>query len=281
MLQLQANAKFSIEPLSEESQKEMIEKNVWSEKCPVHLDRLKAVHFSYYDFNEELHQDGQIVVLDAVAPRVLNIFKQLYEMKFPIAKAKPMEFYGGNDVLSMADNNTVCFNNRDITGGGSISIHSYGLALDINPIQNPYIAFGKQESPLTCAAEIQPYEGSTYINRTNLRPGMVESAVSIFKDNGFMVWGGQWNTPIDWQHFQTPRSLAQLLAVMQSQDAEQLFEFYIQHSQLLNTLPATNRKLEAFYMRAPECFVEMLQKNSTLFDQKFADVEELLEKEIA
>lgn len=192
--------------------------------CPISLERLKLIKFSYYDFDKIEHHDGEIVVLDAVAKSVLSIFKELHAIKFPIAKARPIEYYNGNDIDSMLDNNTSGFNCREIIGGGLPSLHAYGLAIDINPLQNPYVKIkkGKIDQNL-----VQPKNASEYLNRKILKPGMVEKIVSIFRKNGFTEWGGQWKTLKDWQHFQTPRKLALILVKLPPSDAEKYFEKYI------------------------------------------------------
>ena len=205
---------FAIESLSADSKKIMTAKGVWKDQCPVSLNRLRIFNFPYYDFNSIEHYDGKIVILDVVVNRVANIFKELHALKFPIYKAEVIENYNGDDEASMADNNSSCFNCREIVGGGLPSLHSYGLAIDINPIHNPYIMLEDSTNKKRGIIKILPAAGYDYLNRTNIRPGMVEPIVPIFAKNGFPVWGGKWNTPIDWQHFQPSRAMAQLLALM-------------------------------------------------------------------
>jgi hypothetical protein len=130
----------------------------------------------------------------------------------------------------MDANNTSAFNCRPITGGNQLSVHAYGLAIDINPLQNPYInneyEVGKNQ------IEIMPSAGMQYINRTNIKPGMVESiinedketVVDIFRRNGFKNWGGNWDHPLDYQHFQVDREYAKKLANDHPEESAQLFE---------------------------------------------------------
>jgi hypothetical protein len=269
-------ANATIKALSPQAQQEMIQKNIWKKECPVPLERLRVVHFEYYNFNQELQKDGEIVVLDAVAKRVRKIFDELKVTKFPLSKAKRIEFYNGDDELSMADNNSSSFNCREITGGGAPSIHSYGLAIDINPVENPYISFNEADDKRSVTAKIIPSAGAGFINRTNLRTGMVESIVDIFKHNGFTIWGGKWNTPIDWQHFQTPRSVAKLLAAMDAKDAEDFFEIYIKHQALLNTLDPKDDQLIDLYKHNPKKFMETILKNPQILD--LSDFSEGLQK---
>ncbi len=167
----------------------------------------------------------------------------------------------------MIDNNSSCYNCREVTGGGLPSIHSYGLAIDINPIQNPYIFFEEKDQ---CSTKILPSNGKNYINRTNTRAGMVESIVEIFKKNGFTVWGGKWNTPIDWQHFQPPRPLAQLLAVMSTKDGIEFFEkFAISNkSKIFDEVKATDNKFVELYLKSPEKFMKIFRSNKKIFSME-------------
>ncbi len=249
---------FSVQPLSPSLQQEMREKKTWTKDCPVSIDRLRFVTLSYYNFEGNEYQDGELIVLEAVALRVAAIFKHLHELKFPIAKALRIEHYNGNDEASMADNNTSCFNSRKIIGGGLPSLHSYGLAIDVNPIQNPFMQIKESESAYQASLTIMPRAGKNYLNRTNLRPGMAETIVEVFKENGFRVWGGHWQSPIDWQHFQVPRALAKLLAIMSPEDAEVLFETYVKSLNLLNLDDPHDESLIASYKGDPKRFIDSL-----------------------
>jgi hypothetical protein len=198
-------------------------RHVLGQDPPVSCDRLKLVKFAYVGFDLSLHEDGEIVVMDAAAPHVLRIFTTMRDIRFPIAKARLMNHYNGNDDASMADNNTSAFNDRMITKGSVASLHAYGLAIDINPIQNPYVV--RTGSSLT----FQPPAGAEYANRLNdrpwkeFRPGMAEAVVDVFADNGFLIWGGYWDNPIDYQHFQVGRKMAERLARVSPPEAELIF----------------------------------------------------------
>jgi hypothetical protein len=180
--------------------------------------RLALVKFKYFGFDGQIHDDGEIVVLSAVADRMANIFAALLGMHFPIKQAKLLNHYDGDDEASMADNNTSGFNDRSISGGNSISIHAYGLAIDVNPIQNPFCR--KQNGTL----HVSPKAGEKYLDRADARPGMAEAVIDIFADNGFPVWGGDWKRPIDYQHFQVGRDLAKRLAQVSNESAKVIFE---------------------------------------------------------
>jgi|HubBroStandDraft_6_1064221.scaffolds.fasta_scaffold80343_2 hypothetical protein len=186
--------------------------------APVGCERLREVKFGYFGFDGQTHVDGEVVVLDAVAGHVLQIFETLRRRQFPIAKARSMDLYNGDDEASMSDNNTSAFNDRAIAGGGRISIHAFGLAIDINPIQNPYVR--RTDRVLS----FSPKAGIAYVDRTNLRPGMAEAIIDVFSDHGFNIWGGDWHNPKDYQHFQVSRDLAYQLARASSSVAASLFE---------------------------------------------------------
>ncbi|MDR3527352.1 MAG: M15 family metallopeptidase, partial [Rhizomicrobium sp.] len=192
--------------------------------APVGCERLSLVTFSYVDFEGRSHADGQIVVLDAVAPRLLQIFEALQARGFPIAKAKPVEAYEGDDDASMADNNTSGFNDRPIAGTTRPSLHAYGVAIDLDPVQNPYLTFNG------ATVTVAPPAGAAYLNRRGNRPGkdqhkgLAEEVVTLFAENGFAHWGGDWDDPIDYQHFDIGRPLAEALAALPPEQARARFE---------------------------------------------------------
>lgn len=203
--------------------------HVLGPEAPIGCERLKLVKFSYIDFANTLRDNGEIVVMDAAAPHVLRIFDTLREMRFPIAKAKLMNNYDGNDLASMSDNNTSGFNDRKITNGDAISLHAYGLAIDINPVQNPFVTRSAN------SLDFQPPSGVDYANRLdnrpwkNRRPGMAEAIVNVFADNGFLIWGGYWDSPTDYQHFQVGRKMAERLALVRPNEAESIFNRLVEN----------------------------------------------------
>jgi hypothetical protein len=196
--------------------------------APVGCERLSLVKFSYLGFDGSIHGDGEIMVMDAAAENVLWIFNKLRDMRFPIAKAKLINQYDGNDDASIADNNTSAFNSRNVAGTNSLSLHAYGLAIDINPVQNPYVQ--RAGSKLT----FSPPASAAYANRLNgqperrLRLGMAEAVIDAFADEGFTIWGGTWKTVIDYQHFQVSRSLARELARLTPARAKAVFGQHVE-----------------------------------------------------
>jgi D-alanyl-D-alanine carboxypeptidase len=215
----------------------------------VGCERLRLVKFGYFGFDDKTHDDGEMVVMDAAATHVLHIFQRLREMRFPISKARPMNDYDGNDDASTRDNNSSAFNDRNVAGGGSISLHAYGLAIDRNPVQNPYLTRSGGK------LRIDPAAGADFTNRMNDRPsqrlrsGMAEAVIRVFADDGFLIWGGYWHEPIDYQHFQTGRKLAERLARLSPLEATKSFEGVVDRFQ------ACQRKYPDQALPSPDCLI--------------------------
>jgi hypothetical protein len=211
-------------PISAALCRDMKRRNVLRSDAPIGCDRLRLVRFDYVGFDGAIRSDGELVVLDVVADRVLGIFVTLRGLKFPIAGARLMNRYDGDDDASMADNNTSAFNVRPVAGSRSMSLHAYGVAIDLNPIQNPYItrsASGPSASPPAAA---------DYVSRKKPRSGMAESVVDVFAEHGFVQWGGYWKATLDYQHFQLGRSLAGRLVRLPFPAARALFERHVERS---------------------------------------------------
>lgn len=167
---------------------------VWRRGCPVPLSALRAIEARHVTF-QGTATDGILVLHRAHAPRALRVLRALYEARFPIRRMHPIERYGGSDNRSIEADNTSGFNCRAVTGGTRWSEHAYGRALDINPIENPYVLNGRTSHP----------RSRPYLDRTRVRPGMAVTgsiAVTAFAAEGFR-WGGLWTNPIDTQHFST------------------------------------------------------------------------------
>src|SRR5690606_31003200 len=111
--------------------------------APLGCARLQIGHFSCSGSVGKQHHDGQTAVMDAVAPQVAALFDQLRARGFARAGARLMQHYRGDDQASMRANNTSAFNDRAITNASAPSLHAYGLAIDINPVQNPFVEISK------------------------------------------------------------------------------------------------------------------------------------------
>ena len=175
---------------------EKIRHTTWHPGCPVSLKDLRQVHVSYHDFRNQT-RTGILIVNRVVVPDVLAIFRFLFQHNFQIERMVPIEEYGGDDDASMAANNTSAFNCRDATGKpGVFSNHSWGLAIDINPLTNPYVKGGT----------VLPPGGRNYLDREKTWPGSILKdgiVVHEFEKAGW-TWGGRWADRQDYQHFEKP-----------------------------------------------------------------------------
>ncbi len=162
--------------------------------CPVPPARLRLIRLGYWGFDGRAHR-GSIVVNAAVAQDVLTVFERLYAERFPIRRMDPIDAFRGSDPASMAADNTSGFNCRYAVAPGPRrwSVHAYGEAIDVNPVENPYLEGGV----------VRPRAGASYLDRSNVRPGMAVPRgrlVSAFAAVGWS-WGGRWRSSPDYQHF--------------------------------------------------------------------------------
>ncbi len=166
--------------------------------CPVSSDELRNVSVKYHDFNGDTF-DGTLVVHRDIAHDVEMIFKELYEIHYPIARISPIEKYKGSDFNSIEADNTSAFNCRKATGETKYSKHAYGKAIDINPIENPYIfRSGNVSHKASNIYKNRNISSQISVNeKAMLLPN--SKAVEIFKRHGWR-WGGDWNVK-DYQHF--------------------------------------------------------------------------------
>ncbi|MDB5775049.1 MAG: hypothetical protein JWP38_1182 [Herbaspirillum sp.] len=218
----------AIAPLNAEDCAAMRTAHVIGADNPLPCERLARVRFAYVDFDGKQRQDGEMIVMDALAPHVQRLMAQLLAAKFPLHSALPMSHYAGDDAASMADDNSSAFNGRPVTGGGGWSKHAYGAAIDINPLQNPYVSHAANGSLSVQPAAAAPlYTDRGAASRAS-PAGMAEQAVALFADNGFLIWGGSWHQPIDYQHFEIgERPFIQKLARDTPQQAAQAFDRYV------------------------------------------------------
>ena len=167
--------------------------SAWRPGCPVALAGLRSVRVTHWGFDGRV-REGRLVVHRDVAPRVLAILRRLYALRFPIRRLEPIEAYGGSDFRSIEADNTSAFNCRTVDGTRRWSEHAYGRALDLNPIENPYVTGDGTSSH----AASRPY-----LDRSRARPGMVRAGDAValaFAAAGF-GWGGSWPGAKDYQHF--------------------------------------------------------------------------------
>ena len=259
-------AVFEFGPIPDDLKQSLLHQKLWHSQCPVPLERLALLRLSYTDFAGQSHTDGEMIVLDTLAPQVAQLFQELYQRHFPIAKIRLTSRYGGDDQRSMAHNNTSAYNCRLTSDGSGLpSVHAYGAAIDINPVQNPWVG---PVNAKTGMIELLPVAGREFVNRAKQRPGMSEPIVPLVANAGLSIWGGNWNEPIDWQHFQVSRTVAHLLTVMTPTDAEAFFALYRRYPRALNTMDYKNHgiPLAKAYRYAPARFVRVWQQQAKRFD---------------
>ncbi|WP_394832471.1 M15 family metallopeptidase [Pendulispora rubella] len=183
-----------VQPIDAETAKSM-DGVSWRPGCPVPMEDLRAIDMTYWGFDAKPHA-GRLIVHHEVSAAVVRVFKSMYSARFPIRRMEPIDKYGGSDEAAMEADNTSGFNCRPVTGGTAWSNHSYGRAIDINTVENPYI---KGEIVL-------PAAGVPFVDRTNVRPGMIlegDAVTRAFDAEGF-TWGARWKTRQDYQHFEIP-----------------------------------------------------------------------------
>jgi D-alanyl-D-alanine carboxypeptidase len=165
----------------------------WRPGCPVGFADLRLVTLTYHGFDGRAHT-GRLVANKDAAGALVGVFRRLYASRFPIRRMDLVDKYGGDDFRSIEADNTSAFNCRPATGSSRWSQHAYGRAIDVNPIENPYV---------TSAGTTSHRAGRPYLDRSRHRPGMAYGGgvlVEAFQAAGW-GWGGSWSGVKDYQHF--------------------------------------------------------------------------------
>ncbi len=149
---------FYYEPLSEDIKKRITGLS-YKEDCPIPYEDLRYVSVLYVNFKGNTSV-GEIICNKAIAQDMVEIFYELYQADYQIEQIRLVDEYGADDVLSMQDNNTSCFNYRTIAGTDKISMHGQGLAIDINPFFNPYVTYKDGEQ------QVSPSGAEYYADRS-------------------------------------------------------------------------------------------------------------------
>jgi D-alanyl-D-alanine carboxypeptidase-like protein len=165
----------------------------WRAGCPVPIEHLRLLRLDHWGFDRRVNR-GELVVHSDVAAAVVRVFGELFAAGFPIERMRLVDEYGGDDDRSMAADNTSGFNCRRSSGAAAFwSEHSYGRAIDVNPVRNPSVG----------SAGVEPEAGERYLDRTQNHPGMIHDGdvvVRAFANVGWS-WGGAWSRSKDYQHF--------------------------------------------------------------------------------
>jgi hypothetical protein len=165
----------------------------WRKGCPVPPSQLRIVRLSHWTFRGTV-AEGDLVVHKDVVTRLKPVFATMFRERFPMRSVRPVTAYGSSDDRSMAADNTSAFNCRRAVAAGppSWSRHAYGKAIDVNPVENPYLFRG----------DVLPPNGARYTDRRRARPGLIRAGDAVhraFVKAGFR-WGGTFSNP-DYQHF--------------------------------------------------------------------------------
>jgi hypothetical protein len=166
----------------------------WHAGCPVGPAQLRRLRLTYWGFDGRAHT-GTLVVNVRAVTALTRVFSRLYTARFPIRRMRPIDAYGGSDERSLEADNAAAFNCRYAVAVGPKrwSVHAYGLAIDVNPVENPYLEGGR----------VHPRAGRAYLDRSRYRPGMAVRGgplVGGFASVGWL-WGGRWSGSPDYQHF--------------------------------------------------------------------------------
>ena len=168
--------------------------------CTIPIEDLRYLHILHKDLEKKTHE-GEMICNFYIAEELLDIFQNLYKADYPIERVRLIDEYESDDEKSMLANNSSCFNFRLISHTNIISKHGLGLAVDINPLYNPYIkeVDGKRI--------LEPAAAEEYVDRSRSFPYKIEEndlCCKLFTEHGF-EWGGNcWDNRKDYQHFAIP-----------------------------------------------------------------------------
>lgn len=167
--------------------------NSWNPGCPVGLGDLRLLKLDFRGFGGQ-PKNGRLVVHKTAARRIVKVFRRLFRVGFRIHRMRLVDAFGGDDHRSMNADNTSAFNCREVAGRPGVwSRHAFGRAIDLNPVENPYVS----------GSHVSPAKGKRFARRSPLRKGMVPPrghVVRAFAEVGW-EWGGNWSGTKDFQHF--------------------------------------------------------------------------------
>lgn len=195
---------FTAEEISEDIFNRINGKS-YRENPDIGLDQLRYLKVLHYNFQHEI-QVGEMIVNAQIAEDVLGVFRELFQNEYEIQSMFLIDNYWAGtgddtDFASIENNNTSCFNYRAVTGGSNLSNHAYGCAIDINPQQNPYVIY-ENGAP----SQWSHSNADEFIDRESGKAHVItheDLCYQIFSDYGFS-WGGDWENPKDFQHFEKP-----------------------------------------------------------------------------
>ena len=179
---------WTIQPVPDD----VLIRSTWTPECPVTVEELAYLNVSHWGFDQKFHT-GELLVNASVADDLVEIFRRLHEIRFPIEEMRVIRLEEIDAHPTGDWNDTTAFVCRPAVGSGSWSQHAYGTAVDVNPFHNPYLK----------GDLVLPELASVYLDRPDQRPGMIaagDDVVQAFAAIGW-GWGGNWNSLKDWMHF--------------------------------------------------------------------------------
>ncbi|MCQ2321873.1 MAG: M15 family metallopeptidase [Bacteroidales bacterium] len=186
------DAVFVSEPIPFEIQERMKDVSL-PQDARIDISDLRYLTLPYYDFEGQVQQ-GEMVCNVKIAKDLIAVFRELFEKQYQFCSIRLIDDFGGSDEASMLANNTSCFNYRTKSGSSALSSHALGLAVDVNPMQNPFVKRGK----------VYPETATDFVDR-NLdfahKIDTQDACYKSFKAHGFR-WGGLWRSAKDYQHFE-------------------------------------------------------------------------------
>ena len=193
---------FYISEITDELFEKMQGKS-YKDDCNVPREDLRFIHILHKNLEGDTCE-GEMVCHKIIAQDLLEIFEELYLNDYPIERMVLIDEYGADDETSMTANNSSCFNYRVISHTTKISKHGLGIAVDINPLYNPYTKV------VDGTRIVEPAAGEPYLDREADFPYKIDEddlCYKLFIEHGF-EWGGSWTRAKDYQHFEMPDSVA-------------------------------------------------------------------------
>ena len=184
--------KSSIHRIDAALKAKMIRSGSWKPSDPITLNHLRLIKVSYWGFDRKVHT-GNLVVNYKWAKRLTGVFRKLFKAGFHIHRMRLIDYYGASDHRSIRADNTSSYNGRFVSGTTHWSMHAYGLAIDINTVENPWVS----------GTSVSPPNGRPYMDRSRRATGMIhagDAVVRAFRSIGWK-WGGSWSGAKDYQHF--------------------------------------------------------------------------------
>ncbi len=174
---------------------DVLARSSWVPGCPVTVEQLSYLTMSHWGFDQEFHT-GEMIVNATVAEDVVEVFRRLHEMRYPIEEMRVIRLEEIDAPPTGDWNDTTSFVCRPAVGSNGWSNHAFGLAIDVNPFHNPYLK----------GDLVLPELASAYLDRDDLREGMIADADEVVQAFASVdwSWGGNWTSLKDWMHFSLP-----------------------------------------------------------------------------